>query len=217
MMIKLNEDLSELNARFEQETATTIVEWAVKTFGSDLTLLCSGQDAMLVDVALQVDPTIEVAFIDTGFHFPQTINTMMEIADHYRPKLRVIVPWKHLDGVSRERFCCREHKVEQLEVALDGKRAWLSGLRRADSPERADAPIVDVDRRGIIKINPLAAWTDDYVARYKNTRDIIVNPLVAQGYPSVGCAPCTAPVEAGAHARAGRFVGTEHTECGLHL
>jgi phosphoadenosine phosphosulfate reductase len=200
----------------EDRPAAEVVAWAVERFGDGLTLLCSGQDAVLVDVALKVDPTIEIAFIDTGFHFPETIETMLAIAQRYRPRLRVVAPWRHLPGVGRPGFCCGDHKVEQLDVALEGRTAWLSGLRRADSPDRADTAVVTRDRRGLVKLNPLAAWTDAEVDAYTAAHDIIVNPLRDRGYPSVGCRPCTSPVVDGADPRSGRWAGSERTECGIH-
>jgi phosphoadenosine phosphosulfate reductase len=200
----------------ERSSAAEVVAWAADRFGDGLTLLCSGQDAVLVDVALRVDPTIEVAFLDTGFHFNETIETMLAIAERYRPRLRVIAPWRHLPGVGKPGFCCSDHKVDQLDLALDGRTAWLSGLRRADGPDRADTPIVTVDRRGLAKVNPLAGWSDDDVEAYIAANDIIVNPLRDRGYPSIGCRPCTSPAEPGEDARSGRWAGSERTECGIH-
>lgn len=198
-------------------TAGEAVEWAVARFGDDLCLLSSGQDAVLVDVALRVEPRIEVVFIDTGYHFDETIDTMMAIAQRYEPRLRVVAPWRHLPQPGQPGFCCSEHKVEQLDVALARRKAWLSGLRRADGPSRADAPMVETDRRGLVKINPLVAWTDEEVTAYEKRHDIIVNPLRYRGYPSIGCRPCTSPVGTGADPRSGRWSGSEKTECGLHL
>ncbi len=196
--------------------APDAVAWAVKRFGSaEISLLCSGQDSVLVDVALQVDRSIEVVFIDTGFHYPETIETMLAIVERHDPRLRVVVPWRHLPGVGRPGFCCGDHKVEQLGIALAERRAWLSGLRRADGPSRADAPQFEIDRRGLTKINPLVAWTDDEVVAYVAANDVVVNPLTAQGYPSIGCRPCTAPATS-TDPRSGRWAGTERTECGLH-
>jgi phosphoadenosine phosphosulfate reductase len=203
-------------AALEQAPAAEIVAWAAERFGDGLTLLCSGQDAVLVDVALRVDPTIEIAFLDTGFHFNETIETMLAIAERYQPRLRVIAPWRHLSGVSKPGFCCSEHKVEQLDLALDGRTAWLSGLRRADGEERADTPVVTRDKRGLVKVNPLATWSDDDVEAYIAANDIIVNPLRDRGYPSIGCRPCTSPADPGADARSGRWAGTGRTECGIH-
>jgi phosphoadenosine phosphosulfate reductase len=198
-------------------SAVDAVAWAVDRFGDGLSLLCSGQDAVLVDVALEVDPTIELVFIDTGFHFDDTINTMLAIAERYQPKLRVVVPWRHLSGVGTPDFCCSDHKVEQLDVALAGKKAWLSGLRRADGPSREQTQIAEIDRRGLVKINPLVDWSDEQVLAYEKANDIIVNPLRAKGYPSIGCWPCTSPVDVHGDARSGRWAGSSKTECGLHL
>jgi phosphoadenosine phosphosulfate reductase len=200
-----------------EASAIATIEWAADQFGGDLTLLCSGQDAVLVDLAMTVDPTIEVTFIDTGFHFNETIETMLRIAERYRPNLRIVVPWRHLDGVGRPGFCCSDHKVEQLEHALHGKRAWISGLRHADGPSRADAGRVEVDRRGLTKVNPIVSWTDADVADFERRRDIIVNPLRASGYPSIGCRPCTSPAAFDDDPRSGRWAGSAKTECGLHL
>ncbi|MFT7597532.1 MAG: phosphoadenosine phosphosulfate reductase [Acidimicrobiales bacterium] len=202
-----------------KSSAVDAVAWAVDRFGDGLSLLCSGQDAVLVDVALQVDPTIELVFIDTGFHFDDTINTMLAIAERYGPKLRVVVPWRHQSGVGTPGFCCSDHKVEQLDVALAGKTAWLSGLRRADGPSRQQTKIAEIDRRGLVKVNPLVDWSDEEVADYEKANDIIVNPLRAKGYPSIGCWPCTSPVDddGDGDARSGRWAGSLKTECGLHL
>jgi phosphoadenosine phosphosulfate reductase len=200
----------------ETATAKGAVRWAVEQFGADLSLLCSGQDAVLIDVALSVDPGIEIVFIDTGFHFPETLVTMQRIAERYRPRLRVVVPWRHLPNAGRPGFCCSDHKVEQLDVALEGRQAWISGLRRADSPDRADTPMVETDRRGLTKVNPLVTWSDAEVAAYEAANDIIINPLRDRGYPSIGCRPCTSPVGAGADPRSGRWAGQDRTECGIH-
>lgn len=209
--------VSELVLPDVEVDAAEAVRWAVEQFGDDLTLLCSGQDAVLIDVALSVHPRIEVAFIDTGFHFNETIETMLAIAERYRPNLRVVVPWRHLPDVGKAGFCCSEHKVEQLDVALSGKRAWLSGIRRADGQSRDATAQFEVDRRGLVKINPMVAWTDEQVLQHEIANDIIINPLRDRGYPSIGCRPCTSPVEEGADARAGRWAGEGKTECGLHL
>jgi phosphoadenosine phosphosulfate reductase len=203
-------------AALEHRSAPEVVRWAVDRFGDGLIVLCSGQDAVLVDVALGVDPTIEVAFLDTGFHFPETIETMLAIAERYRPRLRVVAPWRHLPGVGGSGFCCGDHKVEQLDWALAGRTAWLSGLRRADSAERRGEPVAGLDRRGLVKLNPLAAWSDAEVEAYIADRDVIVNPLRDRGYPSIGCWPCTSPVDGPAEARSGRWAGTGRTECGIH-
>lgn len=199
------------------KSARDVIRKAVDRYGSDLTLLCSGQDAVLVDLVLGVDPNVEIVFIDTGFHFPETIETMVRIAERYSPKLRVVVPWRHLPGAGKEGFCCTDHKVEQLDLALEGKKAWLSGLRRADDPSRAEVDQIETDRRGLAKFNPIAHWSDGQVAHYEQTNNIIINALRDKGYPSIGCRPCTSKVDEGSGARSGRWAETDQTECGIHL
>jgi phosphoadenosine phosphosulfate reductase len=218
-----NEDLTEetladLNAKFERSSAGDIVEWAVERFHPKLCLTASMTDAVLIDVATAVEPSIEVVFIDTGYHFPETLETLEAVRRRYNLNLRVMtvpsspVPlWK-----SDPANCCTFAKVAQLELALEGKLAWMSGLRRQESPSRRGAPIVSRDRRGLVKLNPLANWSDLDVDGYVADHDVPVNPLLAMGYPSIGCWPCTRPVAAGEDVRAGRWAGQDKNECGLH-
>ena len=175
-------------------------------------------DAVLIDLAVKVEPSIEVVFIDTGYHFPETLETVEAVRRHYGLNLRVLtVPPQPVELWRADpEQCCSIAKVEQLDRALSGKLAWMSGLRRAEAVTRAKAPIVARDLRGLVKINPIATWSDDDVASYISTHDVPVNPLLAQGYPSIGCQPCTQPVADGSDARSGRWVGRDKTECGLH-
>jgi phosphoadenosine phosphosulfate reductase len=211
--------LSSLNRRFEGAPASEIVEWAIERFRYRLCLAASMTDAVLIDIAVRVEPTIEVVFIDTRYHFPETLETLERVQQRYHLNLRVMdVPradppaWA-VDPVN----CCSAGKVAQLARALLDKDAWLSGLRRAESPTRADTPVIGRDRRGLVKINPIAPWTDEDVRRYVERHDVPVNPLVERGYPSIGCWPCTRPIGPGQHQRAGRWSGLDKTECGLHL
>jgi phosphoadenosine phosphosulfate reductase len=207
-------ELDELSGSFESAPASKIVRWAVERFSPQLSLLASMTDAVLIDVAVKVDPSIEVVFIDTGHHFPETMETVELVRRRYGLNLRIVTvgpePAALVDG------CCSAAKLAQLDRALVGRQAWLSGVRRSEASTRADAPIVSLDRRGLVKVNPLATWTDDDVAGYIAEHDVPVNPLVYQGYLSVGCAPCTFPVPEGADPRAGRWAGTARTECGIH-
>jgi len=211
---QLEDDLAELSRSFESAPASKVVRWAVDRFSPHLSLLASMTDAVLIDLAVKVDPSIEVVFIDTGHHFAETMETLDLVRRRYGLNLRVVTvgpePAPLLDG------CCSAAKVVQLDRALLGRDAWLSGLRRADAATRIDAPIVALDRRGLVKVNPLATWTDDDVAGYIAEHDVPVNPLVLQGYPSVGCRPCTFPVAAGDDPRSGRWAGSPRTECGIH-
>jgi phosphoadenosine phosphosulfate reductase len=207
-------ELAGLSRTFETAPASRIVRWAVERFSPHLSLLASMTDAVLIDLAVKVDPSIEVVFIDTGHHFPETLETVERVRRHYGLNLRMVTvgpaPAPLVDG------CCSAAKVLQLDRALDGRDAWLSGLRRSEAATRADAPIVGLDRRGLVKVNPLATWTDDDVAGYIAEHDVPVNPLVLEGYPSVGCQPCTRPVAGSADPRSGRWAGSDRTECGIH-
>ena len=212
-------ELADRNRLFEDATAAEIVGWAIETFGQRLCLTSSLSDAVLIDVAWRVDPSIEIVFLDTQYHFPETLDTLLRVQERYRPNMHVSRPDFALDDLWQidTDLCCERRKVRPLEAVLRGKDAWLSGLRRADDSSRADTPILSRDRRGLVKINPIATWSDDAVAAYIALHDVPVNPLLAQGYPSIGCWPCTKPVADGETARAGRWVGTDKTECGLHL
>ncbi len=211
--------LSELNAEFEAATATAIVAWAVEHFHPALSLTSSMTDAVLIDLAWRVEPSIEVVFIDTGYHFPETMQTLEQVRRHYGLNLKVMTVPPHDQELWRvdPENCCSALKVGQLDRALAGKAAWMSGLRRAESPSRATAPVVAHDMRGLVKINPLAAWDDDDVAAYIAEHNVPVNPLLEQGYHSIGCAPCTAPAIDGQGPRSGRWSESDKTECGLHL
>jgi phosphoadenosine phosphosulfate reductase len=209
-------DLEALNAEFESAPVSKVVQWAVDTFGAGLTLASSMQDAVLIDIAVAADPNIDVFFIDTGLHFPETWDTLRAVEEKYGIKVRIVAKdeqnWKELDPV----HCCESAKVDALNDALVGRQAWLTALKRVDAVTRVDVPVVGLDKRGLVKLNPLAAWTDDDVYGYAADHDVPVHPLVAKGYLSIGCAPCTQPVAPGQHPRSGRWAGTDKTECGLH-
>jgi phosphoadenosine phosphosulfate reductase len=214
-----DDELAELNRKFESTPATSVIEWAVEQFHPFMCLAASMTDAVLIDLAVKVEPSIEVVFIDTRYHFPETIETVERVRRHYGLNLRVLTVapqpvdlWR-ADPVN----CCSTAKVEQLDRALVGKMAWMTGLRRAEAPNRAKAPIVVRDLRGLVKVNPIAAWSDLDVRGYIADHDVPVNPLLEQGYPSIGCRPCTQPVVDGAEPRSGRWAGSDKTECGLHL
>ena len=212
-------ELAELSQRFEREPAGAIVQWAVDTFHPHLCLTASMTDAVLIDLAISVEPSIEVVFIDTGYHFPETLETMEAVRRRYGLNLKIMTVPPHDEELWKvdPENCCSAIKVGQLDRALFGKEAWMSGLRRDEAPTRAAAPIVARDLRGLVKVNPIATWTDLDIRGYIKDHDVPVNPLVDQGYPSIGCWPCTKPVEAGADPRSGRWAGMDKTECGLHV
>lgn len=211
-------DLDHLARRLERAPAQEIVAWAVDRFGPGLALAASFQDCVLIDVAVQVEPAIPVLFLDTGFHFPETLRYVETVRERYQLNLLVVGPEV---GPSTwpcgTEWCCQVRKVEPLSRALGGRGAWMSGIRRAETPERADTPVLQWDtRREMVKVNPLATWNDADVAAYQAEHDLPMHPLATEGYASIGCAPTTSPVAAGEDPRAGRWRESDKTECGLH-
>jgi phosphoadenosine phosphosulfate reductase len=211
-------ELAELNVEFERLPASKIVQWAVDNFSPHLSLTASMTDAVLIDIAVRIDPAIEVVFIDTGYHFPETLETVERVRRRYGLNLRMMTVGHHAEELWKvdPENCCSAVKVGQLDRALAGKAAWMSGLRRDEASTRAAAPILARDLRGLIKINPLANWTDLDVWGYIDEHDVPYNPLIDQNYLSIGCMPCTTPVADGEDARSGRWAGRDKTECGLH-
>jgi phosphoadenosine phosphosulfate reductase len=213
------EELATRAAEFETAPAGKVMGWAVERFGGSLTLACSFQDCVIIDLAVEVDPGIEVLFLDTGFHFPETLAYVEEVRARYDLNLRVMTPGPEAEAwpCGTER-CCDLRKVEPLHRALQGRAAWMTGLKRVDAPTRAAAPIVSWDEaRGLVKVNPVATWTDADIAGYEADHGLPVHPLMTRGYLSIGCAPTTRPVAPGEDARAGRWAGMGKTECGLHV
>jgi phosphoadenosine phosphosulfate reductase len=202
--------------RFAAAPAGEVLAWAVAMFGSELTVASSMQDGVLVDLAVRADPGVEVVFLDTGFHFAETLETARRIEARYGLKLMTLRPDDDAPTYRTRgtEVCCDARKVDPLERHLAERAAWVTGLRRAESPSRAGAATLEWDAaRGLVKINPIVAWTDDDVAAYVVAHDVIVNPLRDKGFDSIGCAPCTLP---GA-GRSGRWAGSDQLECGLHL
>jgi phosphoadenosine phosphosulfate reductase len=165
--------------------------------------------------------------LDTGYHFAETIGTRDAVEAVYDVRVLNITPEHTVaeqdELLGKDLFartpseCCRLRKVAPLSKVLRGYSAWVTGLRRAEAPTRAGAPLISFDEAfGLVKINPLAAWSDDDVQSYIDENDVLVNPLVYEGYPSIGCAPCTAKPVEGADPRSGRWQGLSKTECGLH-
>ncbi|KWW99996.1 phosphoadenylyl-sulfate reductase [Carbonactinospora thermoautotrophica] len=211
----------------EEASAEEIIRWAVDQFGDRLCLASSMQDAVLVHLASRVRPGIDVLFLDTGYHFAETIGTRDAVEAVYdvnlitvRPELTVAEQDERYGPRLYERDpdrCCALRKVAPLNKALEPYDAWLTGLRRAESPTRANTKVVDWDaKRGKVKIAPIARWTDDDVAAYVAEHGVLLNPLLMDGYASIGCAPCTRRVAAGEDPRSGRWAGFAKTECGIH-
>jgi phosphoadenosine phosphosulfate reductase len=216
---ELAEEIETVNAQLESAPPGEIIRWARDRFGRDLVIAASFQDLVLVDLAVAGDPGIEVIFLDTGAHFPETLRFVADAQERYRLNLTVTRPGPEADaypcGSAR---CCEFRKVAPLREALVGRQAWLTGLKRVDAPTRSDAPVVGWDEPfGVVKVNPLATWTEDDVDAYLHEHQLPIHPLVTRGYLSIGCAPTTRPVAEGEDPRAGRWAGTDKVECGLHL
>ena len=216
----LEQDIAAVAAELESAPAVDIVRWGVERFGDGLVVLTSFQDAVLVDVAVQADPDVRIAFLDTQYHFPETWEYVDTVRERY-PGLNLEVVTPEVEPDERWRTdidgCCHVRKVEPLERVLADRSAWVTGVRRVDSPLRATTPVVTVDRRGKVKLNPLATWTDEQLAAYVAERDLPVHPLQPLGFLSIGCWPCTRAVRPGEDPREGRWSGTGKSECGLHL
>jgi len=211
-------ELARRSVEFETEPAEKVIKWTLDRFGGSIALACSFQDCVIVDLLVRVDPGIEVIFLETGFHFPETLAFVEEVRELFDLNLLMIKPGPEAAAwPCGTPHCCELRKVEPLDRALEGREAWLTGLKRCDASTRAHAPIVSWDHaRGLVKVNPMATWTDDDVDHYVADHGLPVHPLIAQGYLSIGCAPTTRPVASGEDPRAGRWAGTGKVECGLH-
>ncbi|MGY1592863.1 phosphoadenylyl-sulfate reductase [Geodermatophilus sp. SYSU D00708] len=224
---------AEADARFEGiadpvEQALAVLRWAGETFGDDFAVTSSMADGLLAHLASRAAPGVHVVFLDTGYHFAETIGTRDWISAVLPITLVNVTPPQTVaeqDAAHGPRLherdpdlCCSLRKVAPLARVLAGYTAWGSGVRRDEAATRADTKVVDWDaKRGMVKVNPLAAWTQDDVDAYIAEHQVPVNPLQEIGYASIGCAPCTRPVAPGEDPRAGRWAGRNKTECGLHL
>jgi phosphoadenosine phosphosulfate reductase len=224
---ELRELASIAGPELELAPAELIIEWAVDTFGDRFCVTSSMADAVLADLAGRVAPGIDVVFLDTGYHFAETIGTR----DAVEATLPVnVVTAKPAQTVAEQDqaygkdlyktdpdLCCALRKVAPLRDALETYDAWATGLRRDETHNRVIAPVVGWDEgKGKVKVSPLARWSEADVARYIEENNVLVNPLQYDGYPSIGCWPCTRRVAPGEDKRSGRWAGTNKTECGIH-
>jgi phosphoadenosine phosphosulfate reductase len=219
--------LASLTFPDEIKRAEAVVEWAVTTFGDALALTSSFQDAVMVNLVRTVEPNVEVVFLDTQYSFPETLSYRDQLTKRLHLNLRVIEPTVKkgeqflLDAGTDA--CCNARKVQPLQRVLDGKAAWLSGIRRVETPERAHTPLAAWDeKRNLVKVSPIATWSDADVERYQREHDLPAHPLTIPDsktglvYSSIGCQPCTIPFRPGQDPRNSRWNG-EKTECGLHV
>ena len=213
---------------FEDASPETVIRWATETF-PNITFACSfgAEDVVLIDMLQKVSPSTDIFYLDTDFHFKETYETRDRIAKKYNLQFVQVKPLltpeeqagQHGDELWKRdpNACCNIRKVEPLTRILGQYEAWITGIRRDQAPTRANAKKVEYDTKfGLVKFNPLAAWTSEDVWAYIRENDVIYNPLHDQNYPSIGCEYCTRPVMPGEDPRAGRWAGTEKTECGLH-
>ena len=232
MSVSVEEDLRSIAEGAAQElgpdaSAEEVLDWTVRTFGDRFIVASNMQDAVLVDLAAKVRPGVDVLFLDTGYHFAETIGTRDAVETVHGVRIVNAEPEHSVaeqdsllgkDLFAREPDrCCFLRKVVPLQRTLAGYDAWVTGVRRVEAPTRANTPLVSYDEKfGLVKINPIAAWTDEDMQDYIDANGVLVNPLVFEGYPSIGCAPCTAKPAEGADPRSGRWAGLSKTECGLH-
>ncbi len=223
------EELKKTSDSFEGKSPQEVIGWALDNFHPHISLACSfgAEDVVLLDMLVKIRKDARIFYLDTGLLFKETYDVIERVKEKYG-----IQPEKYEAEITLEEMeekygpklwetnpdeCCRIRKVRPLEAALKDLKAWITGIRREQSPTRANAPVVTWDNRfGLVKINPLVAWTYDDVWNYIKDNDVPYNVLHDQNYPSIGCQPCTRPVHPGEDPRAGRWAGKEKTECGLH-
>jgi len=205
----------------ESATPGEIVRWAADRVGSDITVTCSFEDVVLAHVAAAAVPGIEIVMIDTQYLFAETQWLAEELRKNFDVNLRIVHPLHVTPDNLWQRdteACCNVRKVQPLNAVLAENTGWVTGVRRIDGPTRAETPVVSLDAaRNVLKINPLALYSDEEMETYEFLHELPRNPLKDRGYPSIGCWPCTKPVAEGEDKRAGRWAGQAKTECGLHI
>lgn len=222
-----NEELVErYAAELYEADAPTIMDWAREHAPGAVAVTLSMENTVLADLAARHLPEADFLFLDTGYHFPETLAVAGGVDKRYPQRLVTVRPL--LDRAQQDAAygrdlyrthptaCCRMRKVEPLARALSPYAGWVTGLRRADGPTRAQAPALSLDGTGRLKISPIITWTLADTQRYIERHRLIEHPLTHQGYPSIGCATCTLPVAEGHDPRAGRWAHSTKTECGLH-
>jgi phosphoadenosine phosphosulfate reductase len=224
---ELRDLVSIWGAELELAPAETIIEWAAATFGERFCITSSMGDAVLAHLAAKVVPGVDVVFLDTGYHFAETIGTRDAVEATMDVNLLTITPVQSVAEQDAEYgkdlykrdpdLCCALRKVKPLAESLSHYDAWATGLRRAETHNRVIAPVIGWDaKKGKVKVSPIARWSDEQVDRYIAENGVLVNPLVYDNYPSIGCWPCTRRVAPGEDPRSGRWAGMSKTECGIH-
>ncbi|ASD22429.1 phosphoadenosine phosphosulfate reductase [Cryobacterium sp. LW097] len=216
-------------AELDEASADEVIAWVARNFGAEAAAVaCSMADAVLPHAVSRRLPGVDVLFLDTGYHFAQTHDTRGDVARLLPVRIVDVLPERTVTEQDAEHgselfardpnLCCALRKVDPLHRVLGGYEVWFTGVRRDEAPTRANTPLIAWDERnGLVKVNPLAAWSFEDILDYAGTHNVPINPLMAQGYPSIGCAPCTKPVAEGDDPRSGRWASLAKTECGLHL
>ena len=220
--------LREANPQAKEATAQAVIEWVARNFAVDAAAVaCSMADAVLPAIVADQLPGVEVLFLDTGYHFVETHATRNEVAERLKVRVLDVKPKQTVAEQDAEygaklyerdpNLCCALRKVQPLTNQLQSFEVWFTGVRRDEAETRANTPLVGWDEKnGLVKVNPLAAWTFDELIDYATERNVPTNLLLQHGYPSIGCEPCTKPVAPGEDPRSGRWAGTAKVECGLH-
>lgn len=224
----LASEIEKLSQEFERKTPQEIIKWGVDTFWPEIAMSSSfqTQSMALLHMATRVKRGLPVFFLDTGYHFWQTLIFREQIASEWQLNVIDLYRDPRWDAFVRQRvrtlpledpnLCCYLHKVQPMQKALKDIKVWITGIRRDQTSERAKAKILELEGDGLLKINPLLNWKKADVQRYIHENNLPYHPLFEKGYRSIGCAPCTIAVGINDDERAGRWVGRGKTECGLH-
>lgn len=223
------EELKEISNGLEGKDPEDAIRWAIAHFYPDLALACSfgPEDVCLVDMQTKINLSVKIFYLDTDLLFKETYDVRDRLIKkygispiQYRPAITLEEQAKtHGDKLwaANPDLCCKIRKIEPLMEALKGLKCWITGIRREQAPTRANAQVVEWDKKfNMVKVNPLVSWTIKDVWNYIHKHDVPYNILHDRNYPSIGCAPCTKPVKSGEDPRAGRWAGFQKTECGLH-
>jgi phosphoadenosine phosphosulfate reductase len=230
-ILECNEELPRAAESLERSTPQEILRWAVDVYGEDLSLSVSfgnPEGMILLDMLSRITDRAQVFTLDTGFLFEETVRFREEAVKRYPLPFKVLTPGltveEQVERYGPELYscapdlCCQIRKIEPQRRFLRDYGAWVTGIRRDQTPQRASTPVVAFDQYfGVAKIAPLAAWRVDELDEYVRRYDVPLNPLLSMGYRSIGCEPCTKPAAPGEDARAGRWPGMDKTECGLHF
>lgn len=214
----LLDELEDANLRFEHAAPLEILEWTFERFNDDVAMACSFEDVALLHMVHELRPLTEIIFLDTGGHFQETLDFESELTQLWKLNVTRTEPGAEAEAwpCGTER-CCELRKVEPLGRALEGRAAWITSVKRVDAATRASMKILMWDEKfDLVKVNPLATWTDEDVSYYLKSHELPEHPLWAQGYASIGCAAMTMKPQVPGDRRSGRWVGLDKDECGLH-